>query len=43
MANCRPNSNVGYAAETDAQPCAQPDGPVCGSNLAHIGAARRLA
>ncbi len=29
--------------EIDAQPCAQPDGPVCGFNLASVGAARRLA
>jgi hypothetical protein len=29
--------------ENDAQPCAQPDGPACGVNLASVGAARRLA
>ena len=32
-----------YAVEIDAQPCAQPDGPVRGFNLASVGAARRLA
>jgi len=29
--------------ENDAQPCAQPDGPVHAFNLANVGAARRLA
>jgi hypothetical protein len=32
-----------YAPDGDAQPCAQPDGPVRGFSLASIGAARRLA
>ena len=27
----------------DAQPCGQPDGPICPVLLVHIGAARRLA
>jgi hypothetical protein len=36
-------SNTRYAGEIDAQPCAQPDGPVRGFNLASVGAARRLA
>ena len=31
------------AVEIDAQPCAQPDGPVRGFNLARVDAARRLA
>ena len=25
-----PNSGIGHAVENDAQPCAQPDGPVYG-------------
>ena len=33
----------GNTPETDAQPGAQPEGPVRGFNLASIGAARRLA
>ena len=32
-----------YAGEIDAQPCAQPDGPVRGFLLASVGTARRLA
>ena len=36
-------SGLGYAGETDAQPCAQPDGPTCGFVLVSIGADRRLA
>ena len=31
------------ACRTDAQPCAQPDGPAHGFNLASVGTARRLA
>jgi len=34
---------IGFAGKPDGQPGAQPDGPVRGSYLASIGAARRLA
>jgi len=34
---------LGHAVKNDAQPCAQPDGPARGFNLAGLGAARRLA
>ena len=37
------NRRFRYAAKIDAQPGAQPDGPVCGFDLASVGAARRLA
>ncbi len=34
---------AGMLIDDDAQPGAQPDAPVCGFNMASIGAARRLA
>jgi len=43
MAGPGPNSEHGHPVMNYAQPCAQPDGPVCAFNLASIGAARRLA
>jgi len=36
-------SDLAYAGESDAQPCAQPDGPAHAFNLADVGTARRLA
>ena len=41
--NSPSNSDLGYDLQTDAQACAQPDGPAYGFNLASVGAARRLA
>jgi hypothetical protein len=43
MATASQISNLGYAGKIDAQPCAQPDGPVYGFVLGGVGAARRLA